>query len=160
VIEPGEGAAGHGDDEQERAHQNLPARRTAPPPGNGVICAVADSPPGQGYPGWSPDGRSLVFHSSAMGHFQLYVVSRSADSSWGTPRRLVQGDGRMGRWSPDGRQIVFASEPDACTSMHVGACNDQPFTFDIYVMNADGTGIRNVTSAPEFEGRPAWGPAG
>ena len=56
-------------------------------------------------------------------------------------------------------EIVFTTEPDTCSSLDFGGCRDVAYTFDVYVMNADGTGIRDITSAPQFEARPAWGPA-
>jgi serine/threonine protein kinase/DNA-binding SARP family transcriptional activator len=49
-------------------------------------------------------------------------------------------------WSPDGSKIVFS-----------GA--DQQ-GFDLYVMNADGTGMTRLTNTPEDEVTPAWSPNG
>jgi len=134
---------------------------------------VADSPVGQGYPGWSPDGRSLVFHSSALGRFQLYVVSRNADSSWGTPRRLVQGDGRMGRWSPDGRQIAYVradglwlvssqgGEPRPLVRVEPGASQPAPDVTQwspdgrtLYYKAFDAEGRASLWSVPAAGGPP------
>jgi TolB protein len=50
-------------------------------------------------------------------------------------------------WSPDGTKIVFYSER-----------NGQPA--DLFVINADGTGERQLTHTPAAEGYPSWSPDG
>lgn len=49
-------------------------------------------------------------------------------------------------WSPDGERIVFASKRGG--------------SFDLYVMNADGTGTRSLTSGPQEDSNPTWSPDG
>ena len=49
-------------------------------------------------------------------------------------------------WSPDGRKIAFMSQRDGNS--------------EVYVMNADGSGQRNLTRSPRYEGGPAWSPDG
>jgi TolB protein len=50
-------------------------------------------------------------------------------------------------WSPDGTQIAFYAER-----------NDQPA--DLFVMNADGSNVRQLTHTPAAEGYPSWSPDG
>jgi TolB protein len=50
-------------------------------------------------------------------------------------------------WSPDGTQISF-------TSTRAGN------NYDIYVMNADGTGVRRLTDHPAQEQDSSWAPDG
>ena len=45
-------------------------------------------------------------------------------------------------WSPDGKKIVFGSERDE--------------NMEIYVMNADGTGLRNLTLNRARDAHPDW----
>ncbi|MFN8372768.1 MAG: DPP IV N-terminal domain-containing protein [Anaerolineae bacterium] len=47
-------------------------------------------------------------------------------------------------WSPDGTQIAFASNRDG--------------DYDIYVMNADGSNVRQVTFNDVDDTNPAWVP--
>ncbi len=54
------------------------------------------------------------------------------------------------RWSPDGRRIAFSA-------VH----GSPPLLSDIWVMNADGSGLVNLTHAPQQENRePFWSPDG
>ena len=49
-------------------------------------------------------------------------------------------------WSPDGRTIVFVSWRDG--------------NGEVYAMDADGSGPRNLTQNPAKDVRPAWSPDG
>lgn len=55
-------------------------------------------------------------------------------------------------WSPDGRQLAFSTQPIAGSS---GSEYVQ-----IHIMNADGTGQRQVTNHPNHSCYPAWSPDG
>ena len=63
-------------------------------------------------------------------------------------KEIITGDNREPAWSPDGRQIAFSRWRDD------GNGNN------IYVMNADGSDIKQLTSNPESDGNPTWSPDG
>lgn len=52
-------------------------------------------------------------------------------------------------WSPDGKKIAFAS-----------TLNDPGGSLDIYVMNAGGSNLRQLTDADHAETGPSWSPDG
>ena len=61
-------------------------------------------------------------------------------------------------WSPDGTKIAFASDRDDPNS---GAClGAQHCNFEIYVMNADGSGETRITTFSGADVEPAWSPDG
>ena len=54
------------------------------------------------------------------------------------------------RWSPDGRRIAFSAPHGS-----------PPLLSDIWVMNADGSGLVNLTRAPQQDNQePSWSPDG
>ena len=101
-------------------------------------------------PDWSPDGERLVFHR-VIGNRSVIHVMR-AD---GTALRALRAPGSSvdPAWSPDGTQIVFASGRPAATH-----ADDPRGQFDLYVMNADGSGVRRITWTRNNEGDPDWQP--
>ena len=55
-------------------------------------------------------------------------------------------------WSPDGTQIAFAAQ--------IGTREEDQRLTEIYVMRADGTNRRRLTTNEALEGSPTWSPDG
>lgn len=92
-----------------------------------------------------PSGR-LLFTTVRYQHEDLCVVNPDGT---GFQRLTSTGDNGAASWSPDGTQIAFYSNMEA---------NDG--TFAIYVMNADGTDVRKMTTATGWNGGSTWSPDG
>ena len=58
----------------------------------------------------------------------------------------AKGYDAEGAFSPDGKLIAF--------------CSDRDGDPDLYVMNADGTGLRQLTNEPGYDGGPFISPDG
>lgn len=96
---------------------------------------------------------------------ELYVWNRQS----GSLRRLTnrRGYDAEASYSPDGQWIVFSSTRDAYDRQLTPAEQKQleldPSYFgDIYIMraDADGSGVRRLTSVPGYDGGPFFSPDG
>jgi TolB protein len=102
-------------------------------------------------PTWSPDGKRVLWNCQRDLSYGFQACVANAD---GTGLRVIRPDAwvEYPDWSPDGKKIAFmGQQPDA-----IG--NDPDY--DIFVMNADGSGLRQLTEAPGADGWPAWSPDG
>ena len=120
--------------------------------GSGVT-RLTTSPADDQCPAWSPDGQYIVFASSELaGSSDIYVMN--ADGSY--PRRLTTSPSvdTFPAWSPDGQYIAYMSD------MEEPGNADNPGNYDIYVMKADGSEIRRLTSEPGEDTNPTWSPDG
>jgi TolB protein len=110
-----------------------------------------------------PDGR-IVFTSVRDGDMEIY--SMAADGS--DVKRLTNRKGPDGGpfFSRDGKQIVFrgrALAPGPELDDYVALLRDglwRPTSLELFVMNADGTGLRQVTSLSGASFAPFFTPDG
>jgi Tol biopolymer transport system component len=95
-------------------------------------------------PDWSPDGTRITFTRNRGGVSAIYTMS-STDGS--DVRQLTDDSLGAGLsvYSPDGSRIAFAD--NLCQ-----ICSDN----DVWVMNADGSGLRQVTNTPDLELPHSW----
>lgn len=95
-------------------------------------------------PTFSPNGRQIAFTSDRGGSPQIYVMDIE-----GTNLRRLTFKGTYNaspRWSPRGDKIAFASDSTGGS-------------FQVYLMNPDGSGIQQLTTAGSNED-PSWSPDG
>jgi Tol biopolymer transport system component len=78
---------------------------------------------------------------------------------------LTEGYDAEGSWSPDGKQIAFASNRnayqktlDADQRKHFET--DPAYMMDLFIMDADGGNLRQLTDAPGYDGGPFFSPDG
>ncbi len=101
---------------------------------------------------WSPDGRQLrfgnVFGNVLWGSCNIDVID-----SGGINRKRLAENGPYDEiaWSPDGKEIAFVKRDSRKVEGH---------DHDLFVMNSDGSNVRNLTNSPAFYATPAWSPKG
>ena len=87
----------------------------------------------------------------------LYVMNADGTGLRRLTRNATLGAGADPVWSPNGRKLVFVTRPARSRARcgPAGRCKDE-----IYVMNADGTGLRRLTRNTVDDSSPVWSPDG
>jgi TolB protein len=95
-------------------------------------------------PTWSPDGSRIAFETNRNVDYDLYVMNYDGSDLTqltNTPEIIEASPA----WSPDGKRIAFVA------GQRKG---------DIYLMDADGTHVVQLTHASASSYDPAWSPDG
>jgi len=106
---------------------------------------------------FAPDlSGTLVFESDVTGRPAIYTLALAT----GVVRPLSGGPGystTTPRWSPDGVRVVFSSN----RAHYEGAAPETGTPdMDLWVVNADGSGLARLTRDGANERDPAWTPDG
>jgi TolB protein len=95
------------------------------------------------HPGWSPDGKNVVFTSLRDGNHEIYVMDADGKGPVNLTRNPAFDSDPS--WSPDGKRILFTS--------------NRQEGFRLYVMGTDGANVRLLVDR-NLGGwvYPAWSP--
>jgi TolB protein len=97
-------------------------------------------------PAVSPDGSKVAFASTRStnnGHWDIWVVDLVGKNFQNLTPNTPNSTESAPTWSPSGLQLAFTS--------------DRTGSNQIWVMNADGTGARKISSESRAD-RPSWSP--
>jgi Tol biopolymer transport system component len=113
-------------------------------------------------PAWSPDGIEIAFTGLKQGRSDIYAYNLKTKTL-----RLITDDvfsDTEPQWSPDGRKLVFASDRgdyvDGFVPEGFKPTQIKMKDYDIYEINADGTGVRRLVDGPFMERTPSYSPDG
>ncbi len=96
-------------------------------------------------PAWSPRGDSIAYKGcDDTGNQCGIYLYRAADGS--RQALLLDPSAGFPAWSPDGAQLAFMSNRDG--------------NWEIYLIGANGQGLRRFTLNSSSDGMPAWSPDG
>lgn len=116
------------------------------PAEGGEATKLTDNDADDDAPDYAPDGETIAFSSDrAGGNYDIWLM----DADGANPHRLATAsrEDAIPRWYEDGSRIVFDSNRDG--------------DFEIYVMNADGTGQTQLTDdqTADYEPDPSSSPS-
>lgn len=104
-------------------------------------------------PSWAPDSDRFVYRGCDLtgNRCGLWVARALVAHHWDVGHNMVgpvleEQAAAHPDWSPVGEQIVYQSPASG--------------SWDLYVINSDGSGKRQLTSEAGIEGLPAWSPDG
>lgn len=99
-------------------------------------------------PVWSADSRAIAYTSYRRNNEpQIFIaqIFKGLSDSPTADGKARGGQNWLPSWSPDGTRIAITSNRDG-----------NP---ELYVMNADGSGVRRITKHPGIDTSPTWSPA-
>ena len=92
-------------------------------------------------PDWSPDGGRICFISDRNGKFELFTM-KADDGSEQTRLLSLEGDIREPDWGPHNRLAFALQKPDGTSA--------------IYVVDADGKNLTQLTKGDCWDGQVRW----
>ena len=122
-----------------------PTAEFTPTPGNTAIAVATMVGGGSG---------QIVFASSRSVVPQLYLVK--TDGTDLTQLTNMDKGACQPSWAPDGTRLVFISPCLGRGDLFETIYNES----SLYMINADGTGLKQLTAAPGSDFEPAWSPDG
>ena len=112
---------------------------------------------------WSPDSSQIAYSSIRDGSFDIIVM----DVDGSNQTNLTDNPSRDWNctWSPDGSRIAFTSNrkyynPEILNTNHNGFHDSDWYYCEIYVMNADGSNLIQLTDLGDQNKDIAWSPDG
>jgi len=94
---------------------------------------------------WSPDGGRIAYRSTVSNEETIYRVMNANGSGDHPLASPGKGDARYATWSPDGSRIVYEGAPIANISAR-----------DLYIVNADGSGVAQPLTSDGKSSHPSW----
>ena len=99
-------------------------------------------------PAWSPDCEKIAFISDREGNLSIFIMNKDGSNQKRLTKNGVISEDQnyiwleAPAWSPDGTKIAFTSKKNG--------------SYQIYVMDADGSNQRKLTRDPDWNFHPTW----
>jgi hypothetical protein len=134
---------------------------------------------GEVEPAWSPDGKKIAFTKWARTEVDIFTIDASDGSQQRNLTQTLQAHAQAPAWSPDGKEIAFSSTTDIFLMKvngtgHTNLTNNsingeypawspdgKKIAFssragDIFVMEADGTKVKQLARTESLDYSPDW----
>lgn len=143
---------------------------------------------GLGAPGAAAEGETVAYLGETEGFWQVFVMRADGSGSRQVTRSL--GDKTRASWYPDGKALLVSSQAGALSRVALAGGKEEPLvlptqgTYDaalspdgrqiafsmspaqardnneIFVVGADGQGLRKLTRMAGLQDEPTWSPDG
>jgi TolB protein len=126
------------------------------------------TPGDDSHPHWFPDGSKIIFNSArtspdlkaSWGKQWHEIFSMNIDGSDVKQISSFKTISTYPSVSPDGKKIVFRRVIDGPAFNWDLSANENNRNSEVFVMDADGKNVINVSKSPGFDGWPCWSPDG
>lgn len=108
------------------------------------------------YPTWSPDGSNIFFQSDDNGACGIYVMNSDGSNLKRLTNSTVSGR-KVSVGTKDAIYVPYALSMDGS---RIAFQSDGGGNSEIYVMNVDGSNLRQLTDHPASDIFPRWSPDG
>ena len=99
-------------------------------------------------PSWSPDGGRLVYDcTTETGVSHICLMDTAGSNPQPLTGAPVPPEYKYPAWSPNSEKIVFEGHFNAAVT-------------ELFVINADGTGLTQITELASISSQPTWSPDG
>ncbi|MBV8864996.1 MAG: PD40 domain-containing protein, partial [Acidobacteriaceae bacterium] len=105
------------------------------------------------FPAWSPKGDRIAFIRKNGDDFQVFSIQ--ADGTGLKQLTNTHGIDAHPGWSPDGQRLMFTSSRKGFKDEALYTQMPQPYG-EIFVMNADGSNVQQITDNQWEDGGAAW----
>jgi TolB protein len=101
---------------------------------------------------WSPDGSRFIYTSNRSGNYEIYTsnIDGTNERQWTN----TSANESFPTWSPDGSRIAYSASTGEWNTM------ENTTTNEIYVMDAEGTNVHQLTDNTAYDSYPRWSPDG
>jgi Tol biopolymer transport system component len=117
-------------------------------PTTGETDPVIDRGHGDCDPDWAPDGQRFAFASDRGFGTAIYIADSTGSNIVQVTHPRLGAKDYMPAWSPNGKRIAFERYVPAREA------------YDLYVVNSDGSNLRQLATGHGFDGTPSWSPDG
>ncbi len=129
-----------------------------------IIDTLTNSPGYDAEPTVSPQGDKIVFTSTRTGDLELFIMNTDGSDVKQITDELGYDGGAF--FSPDGSQLIFrASRPQ--TEEEIAEYKSlleqglvEPTNMELFIVNVDGTGLRQITDLGNANWAPYFHPSG
>jgi TolB protein len=119
----------------------------------GEVTRLTTAPEPDYSPVWSPDGRRIAFLTDRGGDEDVWTMAPDGTGQVDVSRDDDPDEGVA--WAPGGDRLVYVAYLAGADPHSIGIGDAE-----LDVVAPDGTGRRDVTRSPAWEGDPAWSPDG